>query len=65
MSDYARISFLDLEDIRVDDFRALLRDAFIYRLEQSESGREYLEKCWILEQTTPDRKRLREKFGQK
>lgn len=61
--DYARISFLELESIRVDEFRALLRDAYIHSLQQTERGREYLEKCWVLEQTKPDRGKLRERFG--
>jgi len=41
----------------------LLRDAYIYKLNQTQKGQEYLEKCWILEQTEPDRKKLRERFG--
>lgn len=49
--------------MRVDDFRALLRDAYIFRMDRTEAGREHLEKCWILEQTIPDRKRLRKRFG--
>lgn len=40
-----------------------LRDAVVYGNSKTESGREYLEKCWMLEQTQPDKKRLREKFG--
>lgn len=61
--DYAHISFFDLPGLRVDEFKALLRDAYIYRLNQTKEGQEYLEKCWILEQTVPDRKKLRERFG--
>jgi hypothetical protein len=30
---------------------------------QTEEGREYLDKCYIMEQTSPNRKKLREKFG--
>lgn len=61
--DYARISFSDIEDLQVDDYQLLLRDAVIHKLSQTEKGEEYLEKAWVLEQTTPDRKRLRERFG--
>ena len=61
--DYAQISFSDLPNVRVDDFLLLLRDAYIYRLSQTEEGREYLEKCWILEQKKPDRIKLRKQFG--
>lgn len=45
------------------EYFSLLRDAVIYKYMQTEEGREYLDKCWMLEQTKPDRKRLREKFG--
>lgn len=34
-------------------------------LNQTEKGREYLDNAWRLEQTKPDRKKLREKFGSK
>jgi len=32
---------------------------------QTEEGREYLENCWRLEQTNPDRESLRKKIGGK
>jgi hypothetical protein len=41
----------------------LFRDAYIYRLQQTEKGREYLENAWIFEQTEPDRKKLRQHFS--
>jgi hypothetical protein len=63
--DYARISFFDVGQLRVDDYKSLLRDAYIHRLNSTESGREHLEKCWILEQTKPDRQKLRKKFGKR
>lgn len=34
-------------------------------LNRTEKGREYLDNAWRLEQTKPDRKKLREKFGAK
>jgi len=43
----------------------LLRDALIHKCEETESGREYLEKCWTLEQTEPEREKLREKYGRR
>jgi len=46
-------------------YKKLLRDAIIYRYEQTEEGREYLEKCWILSQTKPDYKKLKEKANVK
>jgi hypothetical protein len=42
-----------------------LRDAVIYLHSGSEGGLEYLENCWKLEQTTPDREKLRELSNRK
>lgn len=47
----------------MDDYWLLLRDAVIHQLSQTQRGREYLEQCWVLEQTEPDRQGLRESFG--
>jgi len=47
------------------EFWFWLRDAAIYNHMQSEEGREYLDKCWCMEQTSPDRQRLRETIGKK
>ena len=45
------------------DYLRYRRDAFIYRMNQTEKGREYLDNAWRLEQVKPDRDTLREKFG--
>ncbi len=63
VSDYSRLNFNEIMDLPLSRYLQLRRDGFIYRLSQTESGREYLENCWILEQAKPDRKRLRERFG--
>lgn len=63
VSDYTGLNFEEVQNLYFDEFLLLLRDAFIYKCEQSQKGQEYLENCWILEQTTPDRKRLREQFN--
>lgn len=65
VADYARMSLEDALHLRVSVYAALLRDAVIYSHMQTEAGRDYLEKCWYLEQTEPDRAALREKFGKK
>lgn len=39
------------------------RDAFIHALNQSETGQEYLDKAWLLEQTDQDRDTMRKQFG--
>lgn len=61
--DYTGYNFRDIDDLEVFEFWLLLRDSYIYKLKQSEEGMKYLDKCWILEQTKPDRQALREHFG--
>ena len=61
--DYARLNFLEIEQLPIDVYFGLQRDAYIYSLNQTEKGREYLDNCWIMEQTKPNRAKLRDKFG--
>jgi hypothetical protein len=56
------LSFKEISDLDFDEYKLLFRDAYIYRLQQTEKGREYLENAWIFEQTEPDRKKLRQHF---
>ena len=60
--EYSGINFEDLMKLDCFTFKMLVRDAYIHKLSQSEEGRDYLEQCWILTQTKPDRKKLRKKF---
>lgn len=60
--DHTGYDFDSIYDLPIDKYMYLLREAYIYKLNQTESGAEYLEKCWIFEQSKPDRKTLREKF---
>ena len=55
------MNFSDLIELDIITYRKLLRDAAIYNLEQTDEGKDYLEQCWILKQTKPDRKKLKEK----
>ena len=55
------MNFSDLIELDIITYRKLLRDAAIYNLEQSDEGKDYLEQCWILKQTKPDYKKLKEK----
>jgi len=48
--------------MEVFEYWLLLRDAVIYNRMQTEEGREYLDNCYRMEQTQPDRKKLREHF---
>lgn len=63
--DYLNINIYDVQEMPIDLYLYFLRQAYIYKLKQTEKGREYLENCWRMEQTKPDRKRLREKLGKK
>lgn len=41
------------------------RDAYIYMLSRTKEGQEYLDNAWRMEQTTPERDKLRAKYGRK
>lgn len=63
VADYARMSLPDVGRLDYIQYLILRRDAYIYRLEQTEAGREYLANAWRMEQTEPDRAALRRKIG--
>jgi hypothetical protein len=54
---------LEVEELDYIDYLTFRRDAFIYKLSKTEKGEEYLNNAWRLEQTKPNREKLREKFG--
>lgn len=62
ISEYTGMSFAELMAVDCLTFKMLLRDAFINRMRQTEEGREYLENCWLIKQTEPDRATLRKQF---
>lgn len=62
VSDYTGYNFDRVEELEVFEYWLLLRDAVIHKYLQTEEGREYLENCWTIEQTKPDRQSLREKM---
>ena len=64
VSDYTGLNMLEVENLDVVDYLSYRRDAFIYALSQTEKGREYLSNAYRLEQTAPDRKSLRDQFGE-
>lgn len=47
-----------------DEYLFYVREAYIHNLNQTEDGRKYLENCWRMTQTKPDRAALRAKFGE-
>jgi hypothetical protein len=59
---YTGMSFSELMLLDCFTFKMLIRDSYISKLRQSEEGREYLENCWLMKQTEPDRKTLRREF---
>ena len=61
--DYTGLNFLEVIELPIDIYLSLQRDAFIYNLNKTESGREYLESAWLLEQTRPDKTKLRKYFS--
>lgn len=63
VSQYTGLNMLEVEKLDYIDYLMYRRDAFIHRMSQTEKGQEYLNNAWRLEQTTPDRKSLRNKFG--
>ncbi len=63
VSDYTGLNFNQVIELDCVTFKLLAKDAFIDKLGQTEEGREYLENCWVLNQTEPDREKLREKYN--
>lgn len=62
MHEHTGLSFTEIQYLPIDEYLLFRRDAYIFALNKSEEGREYLEKCFIMQQTKPDKKALRERF---
>lgn len=65
MSEYTGLSFLEVEELDYLQYLIWRRDAYIYMLSRTEEGQEYLNNAYRMEQTEPDRKKLRAKLGRK
>lgn len=65
VAQYAGISLLDVRDLDYIQYLIWKRDAFIVFMSRTEKGQEYLDEAWRLEQTKPDRQKLRAKYGRK
>lgn len=65
VADYTGFDFDRIEELTVFEFWLYLRDAAVFKWQQTDAGREYLAKCKRMEQTEPDRKKLRKKLGKK
>lgn len=64
VADYTGLTMLEVENLDIVIYLSYRRDAFIYKLSQTEKGREYLNNAYRLDQTKPDRKSLRDQFGE-
>ena len=63
VSEYTGLDFYQVGQLDYGLYLLWLRDAYIYTLNRSEEGRQYLDDCWRMEQTEPDRPKLRAKLG--
>lgn len=63
VSEYSGLNMIEVERLDIVAYLIYRRDAFIYKLSQTEKGREYLQNAYRLELCEPDRKSLRDQFG--
>lgn len=63
--DYTGLNIKEVQKLPLDIFYFFRREAFIYKLSQTEDGKEYLENCWRITQTAPDRQAIRDRFSRK
>lgn len=55
---------IEVDNLDIVVYLSYRRDAFIYKMSQTEQGREYLNNAFRIDKTQPDRKALREQFGE-
>ena len=65
VSEYTGLNFLEIAELDLVQYLVWRRDAYIYWLSRTEAGQEYLDNAWRMEQTEPERDKLRAKFGRK
>ena len=63
MAEYAGLSLIEVRGLNYLQYLIWRRDAYIHMLSRTEEGQEYLDNAWRMEQTEPDRVRLRKKLG--
>ena len=56
--EYSGLNFHEIDQLLYEEFLLYRRDAYIYRLQQTEKGRKYLQNCFLYEKTEPDRDSL-------
>ena len=62
VAEYTGLNFHEVRQLNYIVFLTWRRDAFIYKLSQTEAGQQYLDNAWRMEQTKPDREALRKKL---
>lgn len=65
VADYTGLTIPQVRELDYLVYLTWRRDAYIYMLNRTEEGREYLDNAWRMEQTKPDRMQLRKKYGGK
>ncbi|MBR3421545.1 MAG: hypothetical protein IKG98_05730 [Ruminococcus sp.] len=60
VAEYARMSFLEVYELRITEFWKLFRDAIIWNYSRTEAGIEKLRHAKCMSQTEPDRDSLKE-----
>lgn len=63
VSDYSHLNFSECLDLDCITYKILFRDAYIFKLKQTKEGRDFLEECYILTLTEPDKQALRNRYG--
>lgn len=63
VAEYTGLNFLQVGELNYGEYLFWLRDAYIHGLNLTEDGRQYLDDCWRMEQTKPDRAKLHQKLG--
>ncbi len=58
--DYLRIDIFQVQKLPIDIYLYFLREAYITNLKSTKEGKEYLHNCWRIEQTEPERQKIRE-----
>ena len=65
VAQYTLLNFNQIGELNYVTFLEYRRDAFIQHYRKTPAGQEYLDNAWRMEQTEPDRLKLRAKFGRK
>ena len=65
MAEYTGLTLLEVRELDYLQYLIWRRDAYIYKLSRTEEGQEYLNNAWRMEQTKPERSKLRAKYGRK